>query len=119
MGNPVVHFEIGGKDLTTTRDFYSELFGWDISVDKTSGYGSVDTGSDVGIRGGVMQTPPGAPPYVTFYVGVDDLDKYLERAGTLGGKRLVGPMPIGEIGSFAMFTDPDGIVIGLFREVPQ
>lgn len=116
MGDPVVHFEIGGKDLTKTRDFYSELFGWEISLDEATGYGSVETGSDTGIRGGMMQTPPGVPAYVTFYVSVDDLDKYLERAETLGAKRLMGPMPIGDMGAFAMFTDPDGLTIGMFRE---
>ena len=45
------------------------------------------------------------------------LEKYLERAETLGGKRLMGPMPVGLMGTFAMFTDPDGLVIGLFREI--
>ena len=30
MGNPVVHFEIGGRDAVRTRAFYSELFDWDV-----------------------------------------------------------------------------------------
>ena len=115
MGNAVVHFEIGGRDLTKTRDFYTELFGWTIPIDE-NGYGLVDTGSKEGIGGGLMQTPDEAPPYATFYVAVDDLEKYLERAETLGGKRLVEPMPVGTMGAFAMFMDPDGIAIGLFKE---
>ena len=115
MGNAVVHFEIGGRDVTKSRDFYAELFGWTIPID-ANGYGLVETGTDEGIKGGLMQTPQGAPPYVTFYVAVDDLEKYLERAETLGGKRLLGPMPVGAMGAFAMFTDPDGLVIGLFKE---
>ena len=115
MGNAVVHFEIGASDLNKSRTFYSELFGWDIDVGPI-GYGQIDNGSDEGIKGGMMQAPNGSPPYVAFYVGVDDLEKYLERAETLGGKHLVGPMPIGDMGAFAMFTDPDGLVIGLFRE---
>ena len=115
MANPVVHFEIGGREIAKSREFYSELFDWNIRVDE-NGYGAIETGSDEGIRGGLMQTPRGLPPYVTFYVGVDDLEKYLERAETLGGKRLMGPMPVGAMGAFAMFTDPDGLVIGLFRE---
>ena len=28
MGNPVVHFEIGGPDGPVLRQFYSDLFGW-------------------------------------------------------------------------------------------
>jgi predicted enzyme related to lactoylglutathione lyase len=115
MSNPVVHFEIGGRDIAKSKEFYTELFGWTIEVDD-NGYGMVNTGSDVGIQGGMMKTPEGAPPYVAFYVGVDDLDKYLERAETLGGRTIVGPMPIGGMGAFAMFADPDGLMIGMFKE---
>ena len=78
--------------------------------------GIVDTGSDTGIGGGIMQTPPLVPPYLTFYVGVDDLDKYLRRAQELGGSTVLGPMPVGQVGAFAMFADPDGNIVGLFRE---
>ena len=49
-------------------------------------------------------------------MGVDDLAKYLARAEDLGGSTVLRPMPIGTIGSFAMFADPDGNTIGLFRE---
>jgi predicted enzyme related to lactoylglutathione lyase len=115
MGDPVVHFEIGGADGERTRGFYSDLFGWDIRMDE-AGYGVVDTGSDTGIGGGIMQTPPLVPPYLTFYVGVDDLDKYLRRAQELGGSTVLGPMPVGQVGAFAMFADPDGNIVGLFRE---
>ena len=31
MGNPVVHFEIGGKDVERLIDFYSSVFEWDIT----------------------------------------------------------------------------------------
>jgi predicted enzyme related to lactoylglutathione lyase len=31
MGQPVVYFEIVGKDREALRSFYSELFGWDIA----------------------------------------------------------------------------------------
>ena len=115
MGNPVVHFEIGGLDAERTRAFYSELFDWDVECDP-GGYALVDTRSDAGICGGIMQTPPQAQPYVTFYVGVDDLDKYLTRAQELGGTKVLEPMEVGRIGAFAMFADPDGNLVGLFRE---
>ena len=28
MSNPVVHFEIGGRESEKTQKFYTELFGW-------------------------------------------------------------------------------------------
>jgi hypothetical protein len=115
VGDPVVHFEIGGKIAERTRAFYSELFGWDIGMDE-AGYRLVDTRSDIGIRGGMMLTPPEVPPYLTVYVAVDDLDKYLKRAEELGGSTVLGPMPVRGIGAFAMLGDPDGNIVGLFRE---
>jgi hypothetical protein len=115
MGNPVVHFEVGAVDAERSRRFYAELFDWDIRLDP-SGYGMVGTGSEVGIAGGLMPVPEGRPPWVTFYVAVDDLDEALARAEKLGGQRLVEPQPIGEDMAFAMFADPDGNVVGLVRE---
>lgn len=117
MPSPVVHFEIGGADGARSRSFYAELFGWSVETESTEagtpGYGVVSTGSLAGIGGGIMQAPEGVPPWVTVYVQVDDLDKALARAEELGGRRIMDPTPIGEMGDVAMFTDPDGNPIGL------
>lgn len=115
MGRPVVHFEIGVADAARATDFYAELFGWKIQVDE-QGYGLVDTEAGVGINGGILQRPEGVPTHVTFYVGVEDIEAFLERAEKLGGKTIMEPMSVGEIGSFAMFADPDGNAVGLFEE---
>jgi predicted enzyme related to lactoylglutathione lyase len=115
MGSPVIHFEVGGSDAERSRRFYQELFGWEITVDG-SGYGAVRTGSKQGIGGGVMQAPPGRSNWVTFYVAVDDLETSLRSVEELGGTRITEPVPVGEVGSFAMFADPDGNMIGLFAE---
>ena len=57
---------------------------------------------------------------MTIYVSVADLRVSLEKAEELGGKMVVEPMPIPGVGTFAMFQDPDGVMIGLFEEkVPQ
>ena len=114
MGSPVVHFEVGAADPARSRQFYEDLFGWKITTDD-SGYGLVDTGSDQGIRGGVMPSG-GRPSWVTVYVAVDDLEESLRRAEELGGRKLMGPTPVGEAGSFGLFTDPDGNMIGMFVE---
>ncbi|MHC1557837.1 VOC family protein [Actinomycetospora sp. C-140] len=113
MGHPVVHFEIGGADGARSRAFYTDLFGWSVTPE-SHGYGVVSTGSPDGIGGGIMQTPEGVPPWVTFYVEVDDLEKTLARVEELGGRRVMGPAPVGDIGEIAMFTDPDGNPVGLF-----
>jgi predicted enzyme related to lactoylglutathione lyase/predicted transcriptional regulator len=115
-GAPVVHFEIGAVDGERSRRFYSQLFGWSVDVDDTSGYGMVRTGSDSGIGGGIAAAPPDTPAWVTFYVAVRDLDAALARAGELGARTVMGPTEIAPGSAFAMFADPDGNVIGLFSE---
>ena len=115
MPNPVIHFEIAAKNGKSAIDFYSKLFDWKIEVDQKMNYGMVSQQGS-GIGGGVYQAKDGVPPHVTFYVQVDDLQKYLDKAVKLGGKVTLPPTQISpEIGWCAMFTDPDGNSIGLFK----
>ena len=37
MANPVVHFEIGGRDSAKINRFYSQLFGWKIEQHGSAG----------------------------------------------------------------------------------
>ncbi|WP_328527941.1 VOC family protein [Nocardioides sp. NBC_00368] len=114
MAHPVVHFEIAGPDGERLIEFYRDLFGWEIQGAGPD-YWLVTAGKE-GIGGGVMQTRDEMPSYVTVYVATDDLEASLRRAGELGGETVVPPMEIPGTGSFAMFRDPSGNTIGLFRE---
>ena len=42
MGQPVVHFEVIGKDGEKLRSYYSERFDWEINADNEMNYGLVD-----------------------------------------------------------------------------
>ena len=58
MGQPVVHFEVVGKDAKKLQSYYSELFGWQIDSDNPMNYGMVtregNTAPDgMGIGGGI------------------------------------------------------------------
>jgi uncharacterized protein len=53
--------------------------------------------------------------YTIFYVKVDDVKAYLEKAASLGGKMVVPPVAIPG-GTFAWFADPEGNTIGLFGD---
>jgi predicted enzyme related to lactoylglutathione lyase len=120
MGYPVVHFEVIGKDGEKLRDYYAELFDWEINADNPMNYGVIaregNVDSDgVGIGGGVAGGPEGYGGHVTFYVEVPDIEESLKKAESLGGSRIFGPdevLPGLELGQF---TDPEGHVIGLMR----
>jgi len=115
MANPVVHWEIGGRDIAKLEGFYAKLFGWNINTENPE-YGMVDPGGDGAVGGGIMKMPEGIPPYVTIYVHVDDLEASLAKAGELGGVMIKPPAPIPGVGSFALFQDPEGNVIGLLSD---
>jgi hypothetical protein len=53
--------------------------------------------------------------YTMFYVEVDDVQAYLDKAAALGGKTLVPPIKI-PTGTFAWFSDLDGNTIGLLKK---
>ena len=117
MGRPVVHFEIGGRDSEQLRGFYTELFDWNLTVaEDLNNYAGV-CAEEEGIGGGIMSTTEDMPPnHVTIYIQVEDLQAYLDKAESLGGKTIMPPIPIrDDVGSMAMFSDPSGNCIGLYK----
>jgi predicted enzyme related to lactoylglutathione lyase len=120
MGQPVVHFEVVGKDGAKLRSYYSQLFGWEINADNPMQYGTVDREQNlsqdgVGIGGGVGRAPEGYDGHVTFYVLVPDVEAALASAERLGGTRMMGPDKVMEGVEIGLFSDPEGHVIGLFK----
>jgi predicted enzyme related to lactoylglutathione lyase len=124
MGNPVVHFEVTGKDPEALRSFYGTLFEWEFDtsapvapvISERGNYGFVDryqTTDGTGIPGGVGGGE-GYGGHAVFYVGVPDVEAALQKAESLGGKRVMGP-EVNEGAGLAIghFTDPEGHLIGV------
>lgn len=114
MAQPVVHWEINSRNYKAAHKFYGELFDWDIQHNEEMKYGLVAPAGERSIGGGIGPAQ-NDQPLLTFYVQVDDIQAYLDKAEKLGGKTLLGPTPIPGIGSCGMFADPDGLVVGLFK----
>jgi uncharacterized protein len=115
MPQPVVHFEVVGKDPTKLRKYFGELFGWECEVpspvaqevSESESYGFLHTitsedgtGIPGGIGGGLAYES-----HALLYVGVPDVEAALKRAEELGGSRVMGPA-----------TSPNGLVVGHFRD---
>ena len=115
MGAPVVHWEIMSRDAGRAQEFYANLFGWTINADNPIRYGMVHTGVEMGINGGIGQTRDQQPPSVEFYVQVEDLQQYLDRAVQMGGRIIMPVMEIPDMVTMALFADPEGNVIGLVK----
>jgi uncharacterized protein len=120
MGQPVVHFEVVGRDGEKLQGYYAELFGWKVEANNEMKYGLVDrqenlNSEGIGVGGGIGQGPEGYEGHVTFYVEVPDVEEALVKAESLGGTRVMGPEKIMEGIELGQFTDPEGNVIGLIK----
>lgn len=111
MSHLVIHFEFGAPDGGALADFYGRLFGWEVRP-SGPGYWLLSPGGGA-LAGGVLQTSGGIPSYFTVYVDVDDLEASLADAERLGGSRAVPPTSVPGVGTFAMFRDPAGNMVGM------
>ena len=120
MGQPVVHFEIIGKDADKLRSYYADLFGWEFDADNPMNYGMVqrdgNTNADgIGIGGGVGAGPEGYGGHVTFYIEVPDVEAALAKAESLGGSRTMGPEKVSDEVEIGLFNDPEGHQVGVVK----
>ena len=121
MKNPVVHFEIVGKDHEALQAYYRNLFEWEIrNVAPEMPYGIIEAGEgELGIGGGVGASSTGTP-HATFYVQVEDIEAALAKAVELGGEEVVPVTTIPGMVTFALFSDPEGNRVGLVSaHVPE
>jgi predicted enzyme related to lactoylglutathione lyase len=111
MGRPVVHFEIGCRNLKNTQEFYSQMFDWKPQSMGPAAMIAAETG---GIGGHMTSLGHEPHHYTIFYVDADDVAAYLKKAESLGGKTLVPPVKI-PTGTFAWMQDPEGNTVGLWK----
>jgi predicted enzyme related to lactoylglutathione lyase len=115
MGYPVMWFDLGAADVQPLRKFYGDLFGWKLESAAET-YTMIDTQGGSGMIGGIGRSGTG-DPWIAFYVEVEDPQSVLEQAEKMGAKTVV---PVTELPAvmFAMFNDPDGLLIGLMKPMP-
>lgn len=124
--------ELVTPDRPTAKAFYEKLIGWE-SVDREmnpaemceSGEGQNFTCTLLGRPGaaekvaGMMQMDgpqwQGIPPHWMPYISVEDVDAKAARTTELGGKVIVPPMNIPNVGRFCLIEDPTGAKISLIQ----
>lgn len=109
MPNTLVWNELQTKDAATAQSFYVKLFGWTTQLDEKSDY--VMFAQDGRIQAGLMQIEESwgdVPPNWAVYFHVADLADTVSKAEALGGTVMVPPTPTGDMGSFAVLSDPQG-----------
>lgn len=115
MANPVIWFEILGKDGAALRRFYGDVFGWEYEMAQGMDYGMTKKVGDRGIQGGIGSMGEG-PCWATFYVAVPDVEASLKLVERKGGKIVVPRTEIPDMVTFAVFADPEGNTVGLVQD---
>jgi predicted enzyme related to lactoylglutathione lyase len=107
-------------DLATSKHFYTKLFDWK-AVTHEGGMPYTEISTAAGRpQGGMMAEDPskGIPSHWMGYVLVENVDKTTARAVELGGKTLMAPMDIPQVGRFAVLQDPQGATFAPFTYAP-
>ncbi len=98
-------------DVNATCTFYKALFGWTLKPVDMGGmtYTLIHLGENQ--IGGIMGQPPGmkgAPSFWMSYCSVEDVDAAAVRCTEAGGKVMMPPHDIPDVGRFAALQDPTG-----------
>jgi len=115
MSNPVIHFELMGKDSLALQAFYAGVFGWKMSppMAEMGNYSLLDN-EGKGIGGGLGE----GDPRVTVYIAVDDPQAYLDKAIAAGATLMMPVTQIMDDVTIALFADPAGNVMGILKVMP-
>jgi hypothetical protein len=115
-----VWYELLTTDPDAAQGFYKDVIGW-----KTAPYDDAPMPYTMWMKdetaiGGVMELPEdarkrGVPPHWMGYVTVPDVDAAATRAEKLGGRKIMGPDDIPNVGRFAILADPQGAAITAFK----
>lgn len=118
--SPAVMFEFIAKDQQLLCDFYQSVFGWQYEVD--GGFAYINFAPQlITPLGGIGQAKPDVPgwqPGRNFYLATEDVEASLAKVVEAGGAVAV-PVTETDGYTFAMFTDPEGNLVGLLQTKPK
>lgn len=104
--------ELYTSDTAAAASFYESLFGWDLTIipmqdGQTYSMFQLD-GEPVAGMMAIRTEWGGVPPNWSVYLGVEDIHSALTQTKALGGSVELEPVPVPDIGTFALLKDPQG-----------
>lgn len=110
----ITHIDIPVEDLEKAKDFYSRLFGWQISA--PPGFEDYPMWQAPNkISGGGLAPRSDSFTQPRSYVEVDSIEDTIELAVEHGARVVMDKSPISETSWWAIFEDPDGNHVGLYE----
>ncbi len=117
--HPLVHVELSAQNLETMKKFYGDVFDWEFEDFPEANYVTFSTGE--GNLGGGFNPVTDENPAGTVvnYIQCEDIETTLATIESSGGKVLMEPMPIPDVGQIAHFLDPSGNLLSVLEpEMP-
>ena len=115
--------EVFTTDTAAAAKFYTSTFGWQaeaVDMGPMGTYTLFKLPGDPKNIGGMMPMPPhmqGIPPHWLVYIEVADCDASTKKANELGGKTLMPPTDIPNLGRFSIVQDPTGATFALYKNL--
>ncbi len=115
MANPVMWFEVMGKDSAGLQRFYRDVFGWKLTppVKEMGNYSMLER-PDTGIGGGFGE----GDARVSVYIEVAEPQRFVDKAVAAGATVLMPVTQITPTTTIAMLTDPAGNTFGVMKPPP-
>lgn len=108
-----VHIEFASANPARTRKFLEDVFAWKFQDIPEMNYAMYDAGSGPG--GGIMSPMEGQGPGILNYLLSTDIDRDLAKIESAGGAVLVPKMEIPNMGWWAGFREPTGLMLALYQ----
>ena len=119
--NPFIWQELVTSDQETSGSFFCKLLGWSITKVDVGEFGTYTLFQKDGqdIAGMMNPTPdtPGEGSYWHSYIAVDDIDNCAKQAIELGGKVIVPPHEVPDVGRICAVSDPTGAIVHLMKPI--
>jgi predicted enzyme related to lactoylglutathione lyase len=110
---PVVHWEIQARDPQRLREFYGQLFNWQIGDGPLMRIAPGIGGPEPGPGGHIRQSQN---PGVSLFIQVRDLRTSLDKAAQLGGTVHLQPTDTPGGPTIAGIADPEGNRVMLVQQ---
>lgn len=121
LENPFVWHELVTSDQKSSGGFFARLFGWARREVDAGPFGTYTlfqvNGSDIaGMMNPTSDSPAGGSYWHTYFA-VEDVDACAQRALQLGGRVLVAPHDVQDVGRICAVSDPTGAVAHLLQTI--
>lgn len=119
MNNTPCHIELISRNLERSTRFYQSLFGWVIIDSGIDNYRLIKFAQDFPVGGAIIKSNEKLiceKQWPLVYIRVDSLEETLMKAQDLGANIITEIRNIPNRGDWAVFADPYGNQIALWKE---